>query len=365
MYNIQSRTLVRAAVAATFISAGAAGAQDACSTYQVADGDTLATIALSAYGISDYQNIFNANRSVVSNPNLLESGLVLQLPCLDGSLPNGLTAEAVIQQQEQFQAARPSNNVYHPPMKIVTGNDWQPFADESLPGGGMMARLATTALQRGGNDREFSISFVDDWGSHLDVLLPLGAFDVSLAWTLPDCTKQHDPASSSGRRCNEFLRTVPVYETITAYFMRPDSPYANAQTYEDFRGSTFCRPEGYSTIDLEVNGMLPPALELMLADKPVNCIEAVMLGNADIAGMTPDLFETSRKELGITNDVVENPNVNYVTSYGFLISKVNPFGREYVAMLNRGLNEMRQSGEWYAIVSQSLRDHNEMLMATE
>lgn len=365
MRKLQLGHVFKTMLVATGLSAGAASAQEACTNYTVSTGDTLASIALAAYGVSDYQNIFNANRSVVSNPNLLEGGLVLQLPCADGSLPNGLSAEAVIQQQEQFAAARPTNNVYKPPIKLVTGNDWAPFADESLPGGGMMARLASTALQRGGNSREFSISFVDDWSSHLEVLLPLGAFDVSLAWTLPDCTVRHDPDSSSGKRCNEFLRTLPVYETITAYFMRPDNDFFGAQSYEDFRGSTFCRPKGYSTIDLEVNNMLPPALELMVAEKPADCIEAVMLGSADIAGMTPDLFESARAELGITADVQENPNVNYVTSYGFLISKTNPFGREYVALLNRGLNDMRQSGEWYAIVSQSLRDHNEMLRAAE
>jgi len=363
MKNSQLRTFFKAAFAGTALFAGAASAQEACSTYTVSDGDTLATIALSAYGVSDYQNIFNANRSVITNPNLLTRGLVLQLPCADGSLPNGLSAEQVIQQQEQFAAARPSNDVYKPPIRIVTGNDWQPFADESLPGGGMMARLATTALQRGGNDRDFTISFVDDWNSHLDVLLPLGAFDVSLAWVLPDCSLAHDPESTSGKHCNRFLHTVPVYETVLSYFVRPDSPYVNARTYEDFRGSTFCRPESYETIDLEVNNMMPPHLTLMVPPKPIDCIEAVMLGTADIAGMTPDLFEQNRKDLDITGEVVENPNMNYVTSYGFMISKTSPFGSEYVTMLNRGLNEMRETGEWYAIVSQSLRAHNELLNA--
>jgi len=364
MYMTRFKTLSQAALAATVISAGAAGAQEACSTYQVSDGDTLATIALSAYGISDYQNIFNANRSVISNPNLLDGGLVLQLPCLDGSLPNGLTAEAVIEQQEQFQAARPSNDVYHPPIKIVTGNDWAPFADESLPGGGMMARLATTALHRGGNDRDFSISFVDDWNSHLDTLLPLGAFDVSLAWTTPDCTVQYESGTDAAKRCS-FLSTVPVYETVTSYYVRPDSPYMNATSYDGFHGSTFCVAEGYPTVDLETNNAMPPALELIILAQPIDCIEAVMLGAADIASLTPGVFDTVRNELNINGDVVENPNVNYVTTLTFFISKVNPFGRQYIAMLNRGLNEMRQSGEWYAIVSSALRDHNEMLNASE
>ena len=32
-------------------------------------------------------------------------------------------------------------------------------------------------------------------------------------------------------------------------------------------------------------------------------------------------------------------------------------------MLNRGLNEMRETGEWYAIVSNALNEHNQMLLS--
>ncbi|MGB0902611.1 peptidoglycan-binding protein LysM [Halocynthiibacter sp.] len=364
MIQQKFRTFLKTVVVGTTLCSGAAYAQDACSNYTVSDGDTLATIALSAYGVSDYQNIFNANRSVITNPNLLGAGLVLQLPCADGSLPNGLSAEAVIQQQEQFAAARPSNNVYQPPIRIVTVSNWAPFASDKLDGGGMFPRLATTALHRGENDRDFTISYVDDWDSHLDVLLPLSAFDVSLAWTTPDCSKDYTPGGDAAKRCS-YLSTVPAYEKITAFYSLADSSYAQATSYEQFRGSTFCVAEGFPSVFLEENNVMPPALELVIMDRPVDCIEAVLLGTVDIASATPGLFDDVRTRLGLVGEIVENPFINYATTLTFFASRANPKAPEIIAMLNRGLNEMRESGEWYAIVSQALRDHNAMLSAEQ
>jgi nucleoid-associated protein YgaU len=67
--------------------AGAASAQEACTTYVVKEGDTLGSIAQAAYGSYDYQMIFNANRDkLAASINSIEVGLELLLPCEDGRL---------------------------------------------------------------------------------------------------------------------------------------------------------------------------------------------------------------------------------------------------------------------------------------
>ncbi|MEL7027055.1 MAG: LysM peptidoglycan-binding domain-containing protein, partial [Pseudomonadota bacterium] len=79
---------VCAAAALAFAAAPErAEAQAACSVYTVKQGDSLGSIAQTAYGTFDYQQIFNANRNEISNPNAIEVGITLQLPCDDGSLP--------------------------------------------------------------------------------------------------------------------------------------------------------------------------------------------------------------------------------------------------------------------------------------
>lgn len=349
--------------AAVMLLPAAASAQEACSAYTVKQGDSLGTIAETAYGTYDYQNIFNANRNVIgSNPNSLEEGTVLQLPCEDGNIAGAGSAEDIIAEQEQIASSRQTqNDVYAPAIRIVTGNNWAPFADESLNGGGFVVRLATTSLHRGGNDRDYNVSFVDDWSSHLDTLLPLGAFDVSLAWYIPDCTKLDLLSEASQRRCTEFDASVPVYEPVVGYFTLPDSDYAGARTLADYEGARFCRMDGYFTNDLEEAG-LDGKVELVRPVTPADCVEAVLNGTADVTGMEIQSAVDAMSSMGLQgNELLENTNITSVNTLRFITHKTNPYGRQYIAMLNRGLNEMRESGEWYAVVSSTLAEHNQMM----
>ena len=365
MYEITFKKAMMSAVAASALSATAASAQEACSNYSVVDGDTLATISIAAYGTTNYQPIFNANRNIIVNPNDLEQGLVLALPCEDGSLPNGQSAREVIAAQEERNASNRVSNVYQPPIKIVTGGNWAPFAEESLSNGGMMARLATTALGRAGNSADYSVSFVDDWGSHLSTLLPLGAFDVSLAWYLPDCSNRtYEWGENTTMRCTEFVSSVPVYESVIGFYTLPDSKYAGATSYEDFHGSTLCRNEGTFTFDLEEQGLVEPNITFVRPPTPQGCMEGLLNGSIDVATYEIEVAATVFGNMQLeANAVAENPFLNNVLALHFFAHRTNPFGRKYIALLNKGLNEMRETGEWYAIVSDTLREHNENIIA--
>ncbi|MEX0317341.1 MAG: transporter substrate-binding domain-containing protein [Ruegeria sp.] len=365
MFELNIKKVAMSAVAVTALTAGTAAAQEACTNYTVSDGDTLATIAIAAYGTSNYQPIFNANRNTITNPNALEEGLVLALPCEDGSLPNGQTAQEIIAAEEARAASVKRSSVYEPPIKLVTGNGWAPFADETLNGGGFITRLGTTALQRGGNARDYSVSFVDDWNSHLETLLPLGAFDVSMAWNMPDCTnRSYEWSWETEVRCTQFDSSVPVYDVVIGFYSLPESDYAGATTLGDLKGSTICRMDGWFIHDLEAAGLRAPDATLMQPITARECLDAVLTGVADVATFEVQLFADTKSEMGLTEkDIVENPFVTTLSSLRFISHRSNPFGKQYLAMLNRGMNEMRESGEWYAIVSDTLREHNEKLMA--
>lgn len=58
-----------------------AGAWDATQWYVVKKGDTLSKIAEEYYGdASLYPKIFEANRDILSNPNLIKVGQKLRIP---------------------------------------------------------------------------------------------------------------------------------------------------------------------------------------------------------------------------------------------------------------------------------------------
>lgn len=340
----------------------ASQAQEACTTYSVIEGDTLSSIALAAYGSYDYQMIFNANRdALAASPSTLTPGLQLILPCEDGRLTADAELNEVIQAETQKQETnRKASNVYEPPLKFVTSNNWMPFTDETLTGGGIFVRMASTAMQRGGNDRAFEIAYVDDWMSHIEVLLPSGAFDLSIAWEAPDCSQLDKLGEFSKRMCQEFDFSLPIYETAYSFNTLPDNKYAGARSFADYAGAKICRPEAWPTGDLEVQGLAPPTVEFVQPKNPIDCAELLLKGEVDVYSIEAETSTSNFTELAAADDVVVNPALATFINYHFLTSKSNPRGRVYIAMLNRGITEMRESGEWYDIVATGLAEYNKL-----
>jgi ABC-type amino acid transport substrate-binding protein len=337
----------------------AATAQEACTTYTVKEGDTLGGIAQAAYGSFNYQMIFNANReAIATNTNSLPIGLQLILPCEDGRLTADSALNAVIEAEtEKQETTRDPNRPYEPPLKFVTANDWKPFTDESLTGGGIYVRMAATAMKRGGNDRDYKISFVDDWGSHIATLLPSNAFDMSIAWSKPDCSKIDLLGEFAVTMCTEFEFSVPVYEVAYSYNTLKDSKFAGARSFSDYLGARICRPEGWPISDIEVEGLAEPAVTFVKPKSPMECAEMLLKGEVDLYSLEVETTTANFEELGATDKVELNPALATFNTHHFVISKQNPRAAEYIDMVNRGIEEMRQSGEWYDIVATGLADY--------
>lgn len=338
-----------------------AAAQEACTTYTVKDGDTLGEIAFAAYGSYNYQMIFNANReAIASNTSSLPAGLELILPCEDGSLSADVQAGAIIAaENEKQKTTRPQDRPYAPALKFVTANDWKPFTDQSLPGGGLYVQMAATAMQRGGNDLDYKISFVDDWASHIDVLLPSSAFDISIAWSRPDCTRIDMLGDFAVKMCTEFEFSLPVYEVAYSYHTLVDSPFAGARTFSDYLGARICRPEGWPTSDIEVEGLAAPAVTFVQPKSPMDCAKMLIAGEVDLYSIEIETSTANFEALDATDKVELNPALATFNTHHFVTSKANPRGAEYIRLLNNGLTEMRETGEWYDLVATGLAAFNQ------
>jgi polar amino acid transport system substrate-binding protein len=360
MRTVVNKAVTRAFVAIALALPSGVMAQQACTTYSVSAGDTLGSISEAAYGTYDYQVIFNANRDALAdNPNNLDAGLQLILPCKDGRLTPDTVLNTIITQQETKQTStRKKNNVFEPPLKFVTANNWMPFSDESLLGNGIFPRIAATAMQRGGNDREYTLAFIDDWQSHLDVLLPSGAFDISIAWESPDCKKLDLLSEESVKRCTELDYSLPIYELVNVFYTTNENEYANAKNYSDYQGARICRPDAWGTGDLEVEGLAEPFITMVRPSNPIDCAEMLLAGEVDVYTIEVETVAANFSELGATDKVTQSPYLSVILPYHFITSKTNPRGRVYISMLNRGITEMRESGEWYDVVATGLADFN-------
>ena len=330
----------------------AAAAQSACEMYRIQRGDTMREIARNAYGTDDFGAIYDANATQIGrNPNVIEVGVVLRLPCIDGSLPEG--AEPPLRQGTGNDPDIAS---------FVTANGYLPYTDESLPGRGLFTQLVETAMLRAAPKQKREVIFVNDWASHLEVLLPTLAFDASFPWTRPGCESQSNLTQIERYSCEHYIYSDPFYEIVDGFFSLNDGKYEAVSRFADLQGATICRPEGYPTGHLEEHGLMPPATKLV---RPINaneCFDQLMSGYVDMVALDTRSGDRSIAELGLTHEVAANPNLSMVMPLQVAVHRSNPGSEALIETLNKGLKTMLETGEWHDIVADGLRLDAEVYM---
>ncbi|GGE37319.1 hypothetical protein [Actibacterium pelagium] len=242
-----------------------------------------------------------------------------------------------------------------PPMTLVTGNDFAPYTDESLPGGGLFTQLVETAIARAAPDMEYRLFVINDWGSHVEDLLPANIFDAGFPWTRPNCEVEVTLSETDKFRCENFVFSDPYYEVVNGYYTLNDSSYSNAFKYTQFDGARICRPASYSLAPLTTAGLTEPTITLSRPEMALDCFRELAAGNVDVVSMGSKAAWEAIEKLELTSEIVENPNLAHIDTLNVMIHKSNPEVTNYMRMLNAGLQIMRDSGEWYHIVSTGLK----------
>ncbi|WP_171173219.1 transporter substrate-binding domain-containing protein [Ruegeria sp. HKCCD8929] len=403
-------------------AAGSAAAQEACAPYVIQRGDSLRELATKVYGTSDYRLIYDANRDVIGkNPNIIHVGATLQLPCAPGAevtTPPATEAEAMAAEMAKelikaaeeraekaiadaearvaaakaeavkasdaavlaakaeakkgIEAARAEGaalireaavkerpEVRDRQILLITGGDYAPFTDEDLPNRGLYTKLVETAFLRAAPEQAYKIQFVNDWSSHLDLLMPTLAFDGTFPWSRPNCEEAEALSPSDRSRCETYNFSNPFYEVVDTFFAKDGSGYETTLTYADFAGATICRPEGWSLSHMDAVGLYEPAIKLYRPVSPDDCFTAVMDGTADIVAIEAHLAVEAVGRLGYEHQIIENPNLAAIKSLNVMTHVDNPDGKAILETLNEGLAIMQQSGEWRDIVSTALRHQME------
>jgi polar amino acid transport system substrate-binding protein len=385
--TISAKTLCIGCTAA-FLSGGAAYAQEACKTYVVAAGDNLRFIAREAYGDADmYRVIYGANVDTIgAKADLIEVGVSLAIPCdprsevAAAATPSaGLTTEVVdpatapvavvpdlpvvTTGTTEVAAAAPDPATPTPaaaetppamPYRFVTGNGYAPFADEMLPGGGMFTQLVEMAVFRADPAMPYNMTFVNDWQAHIDALLPSGAYDLSFPWVRPDCESTAMLPAADEARCEAFVFSAPLYEIVDGFFAPVGSELLSATSYTAFEGKRICRPEGYTTGVLEAAGLPSEKIQLSRPVSATDCFEALAAGKVDLVSIDAEVGDSAIAELGMIGAFGQNPHLTTFDSLHVIAHKSNARAVEMIRMLDEGVVEMYESGEWYDIVSSAL-----------
>ncbi|WP_136646204.1 transporter substrate-binding domain-containing protein [Tabrizicola sp. YIM 78059] len=385
--------------AAALLSGGAVQAQEACTTYTIAPGDNLRRIARKAYGDPDlFRVIYEANIAVIgAKADLIAVGSRLVIPCdpnapveMGAAGPGGsavvgdamnpaadqtevvtvLPAETSVENTEAeppvTAAAAPAADAGAPvpqpapPVRIVTGNGYAPFADKTLPGGGMFTQLVEMAIFRADPAITYNLTFISDWQAHIDALLPSQAYDLSFPWLKPDCEGTTILSPGDQARCDNFVFSAPYYEIVDGFFARSDSDLVDATSYAAFEGKRICRPEGFTTGVLDAVGLSVPVVELMRPIEAVDCFEALEAGKVDLVSIDVEVGDSTIARLGLSKRFAQNPHLFTLQSLHVIAHKSNPAAVAMIGVMDEGLIEMYESGEWYDIVSTALSQNAQL-----
>ncbi|MEM9146907.1 MAG: transporter substrate-binding domain-containing protein [Pseudomonadota bacterium] len=281
----------------------------------------------------------------LSSPN---ARILPDLPAQDTAQPSGTTqarAVAVI-----TPGAEDSGQA---PIRLLSG-PYPPFAGQALPDNGMLSDVILRAIDRAAQGRSTRVSFINDWSAHLTILLPDGAFDVGYPWFRPDCENPGRLDAELRQRCADFVWSQPLHEMVIGYFVATDSQIEEAREYSALTGTRICRPEGEPLFDLAQNGLEPPRVSIVAAPSVEDCLTQLAEGEVDVVSLGVADAESAIAELGLAGRVTELPELADIVTLHALSPKTNPAGRAYITLVNRGLRQMRESGEWYEVVARHL-----------
>ncbi len=369
--TLASNAALRPLFSVTLIAAALTGqrAEAACDIfYDVQLGDSYYSISEAQYGSrAHWSDIFNANRTADGQP-ALAVGKSLYIPCIPGleitdiaptaatvATPAPTAPNATVQDALTVSAAPPvewtREYPANPDMTLLTGGDYAPFTDRSLPNGGMVTELLHAALDLTPSPVTFSVTWEDDWSQHLFPLLDEKSYDMGFPWLRPDCE-----ATPDNERCANFHFSEPLMVMPIMLFARDDNQFRFKED-DDIIGRSLCRPKGYFTHDLDRKDrrwISEEKIEFVVGDTPRDCFQKVADGEVDAATVNLFLGANVILEMGLRGQIV--PLERPVSEQGLhvVISKRHWRGTTHLYRINAGIEVLRNEGKYQEIVSRHM-----------
>lgn len=391
------RMAVLAVLALAAGGGGDAGAKAdlACgSVHVIARGDTLSNLADRAYGASwKFGEIYRANNDRLASAATLEVGDEILIPCLDGTGPQsrreavalGLIVEEPAAQAVSSAAepsltieadddpdgnipvyanlveliARPTGTIAPAEigpriLRFVTSSAASPYVDPNRAEGGLLPELVGAAVAAADPELSVRVAYVNDWHSHLDVLLPDGAFDVSFPWLRPDCSKTDDLAATARKLCAEYDFSDPFLEVPVAYYALAGTPAATGDAGIP-GGLRICLPGEPLPLDSGDRATAGPEARVSSAATARDCLARLMRGEADLVALGMQVARAEIAQAGPPGTIVEVAGLRTSKKLHAVARKSDPAGIADLELLNRGLAALMASGEWFEIVAAQQR----------
>lgn len=360
-------------------------AQTCNEEYTVKFGESLSRIANRVYGdLQKWTVVYNVNLSIIgSDPNLIQAGQILRIPCLEetsGDLLAESTSEstseataksnlessdekdsaaAAIEDKSQVTATEDKKEVRTrapgDEIRFLTGNDYAPFTDQSLPDDGLITDIVNTAFRNDPSKVAFEIDWVDDWSVHLSELLPNLDYDLGFPWLRPDCN-----STPEEYRCQNFEFSNPAFEMLILLFTHKDRPL-QFNSDADIAGAVLCRPKGYYTHDLEKDGRLwltNNVIELQQPDTIKDCFDSLIDGTVDAVALNEFTGRSAIAEFNLKDEIValEGKPLS-IEGLHVVVHKDHPRSRELIGLFNKNMTALQLSDEYNQIIDKHFTNY--------
>ncbi len=337
------KSLVFYGLSALLLAGSAARAAENCASYSVTPGDTLRLISEKYYGVRELSPIiYEANFAVIGeNPNTIEIGMELAIPCRDNMQTPEPTAFLALINPDAETRGDPA------PRFLAKAGD-TPFVMQD--NSGIIPDILAAALRAGGFQNALDIARPESISDVLQVSAEPSAL-LSFPWPMPNCGDSAALSPQSAYLCDNYSFSDPLYEITLGLFTSENSPLATATTAGSFAGKSICVPQFHTSDLLVKSGIAATSALIELAPDFKSCLARLDTGEFDAILADYQSFSTL---VPAQNGLVDIPAFAQKTTLHAIAYSRNTAALEVLAMANAGLKQILQSGEWFGIVNQNL-----------
>lgn len=217
---------------------------------------------------------------------------------------------------------------------LVTGNDYPPFTDQSLPDGGLSTSLVRAAFAASG--ASVNIHF-QPWLRGYRATLN-GDFAATF------------PYVHTEQRESDMLFSDPFMTVDTVIISRATQPL-EYQTAASLEGMALCRAQGWGLPSAIQAAIEADVIKVVDAPQYTSCFRMLLAGRVDFLLSNNLQWEVQAQVNQLNPDDFYLATTPVQRSRHYVIAAKTPAGEAAIRQFNAGLRQLRRSGDYAQLVS--------------
>ncbi len=231
---------------------------------------------------------------------------------------------------------------------IAAAADFHDYICAYNSDGGMLTAIMDAALQQEISGASYNVSIASGKNAHQDALAHKGT-QMSFPWYKPNCGGTSFLTSHTKSLCTDYRWSDSIYDMVVGYFSTKN--YARPlRRHDDVYGATLCVPGVEFPQMLREVGISDLNTRIVVRKSPAACLTAVMKEEADLTLLPISMAATEVEHLGLEDQIVPYAALDRVMTIHAIAPVASDTSADDIALLNSGLQKIRQSGEWFETI---------------